>query len=203
MNPVSTANAASTVNAANAVDGMSGVATAAAGAVSRAGAGAPAPCPVPDFAPIRAGGGGHRLRRVLRRRRRMVAAGLAMTAAAVAAAAPREAPRPAWSGRAGPAPAAVAAARDTVRAPVRIADAQAVRLVRPGDRVDVMAAARIVARAAPVVAVPRASDGFSAGLGPDTADGVSGALIVLSVPRATAAELSGAAAGAPLSLALR
>ncbi|MDX3076116.1 hypothetical protein [Streptomyces sp. MI02-7b] len=100
-------------------------------------------------------------------------------------------------------PAAVAAARDTVRAPVRIADAQAVRLVRPGDRVDVMAAARIVTRAAPVVAVPRESDGFSAGLGADTAGGGSGALIVLSVPRATAAALSGAAAQTPLSLALR
>lgn len=134
----------------------------------------------------------------------MVAAGLAMTAAAVAAAAPREAPRPAWSGRAGPAPAAVVTARDTVRAPVRIADAEAVRLVRPGDRVDVMAAARIVARAAPVVAVPRESEGFSGGLGgPAAGGGGSGALIVLSVPRGTAVALSGAAAETPLSLALR
>ncbi|MFD3452742.1 hypothetical protein ACFWVC_11200 [Streptomyces sp. NPDC058691] len=140
---------------------------------------------------------------MLRRRRRMVAAGLAMTAAAVAASTPREAPRPAWSGRAGPTPAAVAAARDTVRAPVRIADAGAVRLVRPGDRVDVMAAARIVARGAPVVAVPRESAAFSGGLGLDSGGGGSGALIVLSVPRGTAAALSGAATETPLSLAVR
>ncbi|MEU6347204.1 hypothetical protein ABZ883_40420 [Streptomyces sp. NPDC046977] len=87
---------------------------------------------------------------------------------------------------------------------MRIADAEAVRLVRPGDRVDVMAAARIVARAAPVVEVPRESDGLSGVLGQDGAGGgADGALIVLSVPRDTAAALSGAAAETPLSLALR
>ncbi|WP_432114833.1 RcpC/CpaB family pilus assembly protein [Streptomyces sp. S1] len=77
-------------------------------------------------------------------------------------------------------------------APVRIADAATVRLLRPGDRVDVIAAphappggegeARVVASGARVAEVPRA-DG-------DPSD--AGALVVLSVPRATAATLAGA-----------
>ncbi len=79
-----------------------------------------------------------------------------------------------------------------VSAPVRIADAATVRLLRPGDQVDVIAAphappggegeARVVASGARVAEVPRA-DG-------DTSD--AGALVVLSVPRATAATLAGA-----------
>ncbi|MFB7287245.1 hypothetical protein [Actinacidiphila glaucinigra] len=168
------------------------------------GTGAPAPCAVPVFAPIRAGGGRHRLRRALRRRRRMMAAGLAMTAAALAAAAPRTDPQSGRSGREGPAPAA-AAGRDMVRAPVRIADAAAAGLVRPGDRVDILAAARVVARAAPVVAVPSPASGGQ-GVAPDGLDGGGGgdgALIVLSVPPGTAAALSGAAASSPLAVALR
>jgi hypothetical protein len=94
------------------------------------------------------------------------------------------------------------AARDVVRAPVRIADAAAVRLLRPGDRVDVLAGARVVARSAPVVGVPAAAAGGEAsGGGPaDNVDG--GALIVLAVPRSTAAALSGAAVSSPLGVVL-
>jgi hypothetical protein len=172
-----------------------------------AGAGAPAPCVVPLFAPIRVGGGRHRLRRALRRRRRMMAAGLAMTAAALAAAAPRTAPGSDRTGREGSARAPAAAARDMVRAPVRIADAAAAALVRPGDRVDILAAARVVARGAPVVAVPSPAAGAPAATagtaGMDGGGIGDGALIVLSVPRRTAAALSGAAATSPLAVALR
>ncbi|SNR99746.1 hypothetical protein SAMN05216252_102206 [Actinacidiphila glaucinigra] len=133
-----------------------------------------------------------------------MAAGLAMTAAALAAAAPRTDPQSGRSGREGPAPAA-AAGRDMVRAPVRIADAAAAGLVRPGDRVDILAAARVVARAAPVVAVASPASGGQ-GVAPDGLDGGGGgdgALIVLSVPPGTAAALSGAAASSPLAVALR
>ncbi|MEU1617530.1 RcpC/CpaB family pilus assembly protein [Streptomyces sp. NPDC005722] len=134
----------------------------------------------------------------------MTAAGLAMAAAALAAAAPRTEPQPRPPGREDAAPAA-AATRDMVRAPVRIADAAAAGLVRPGDRVDVLAAARVVARGAPVLAVPSPAPG-SQGLpatGSDGGGSGDGALIVLSVPRATAAALSGAAASSPLAVALR
>ena len=129
-----------------------------------------------------------------------MAAGLAVTAAALAAAAPRGDTRVV---RAVPRTAtAPVAAREVVRAPVRIADAAAVRLLRPGDRVDVLAGARVVARSAPVVGVPdAAAAGEDAGGGP--ADGDSGgALIVLAVPRPTAAALSGAAVSSPLGVAL-
>ncbi|MGW0187198.1 hypothetical protein ACWDV7_15750, partial [Streptomyces sp. NPDC003362] len=86
-----------------------------------------------------------------------------------------------------------------VTAPVRIADAATVRLLRPGDRVDVIAAeetatggeARVVARGARVTRVPEP-------LG-DAVD--SGALVVLSVPRATA-RLVGASATARLAVTL-
>jgi hypothetical protein len=124
-----------------------------------------------------------------------MAAGLAVTAAALAAAAPRGDTRVV---RAVPRTAtAPVAARDVVRAPVRIADAAAVRLLRPGDRVDVLAGARVVARSAPVVGVP---DAAAAGTGAD-GDG-DGALIVLAVSRPTAAALSGAAVSSPLGVAL-
>jgi hypothetical protein len=130
-----------------------------------------------------------------------MAAGLAVTAAALAAAAPRGDTRVV---RAAPrAATAPVAARDVVRAPVRIADAAAVRLLRPGDRVDVLAGARVVARSAPVVGVPDAAAADEAtGGGPaDGGDG-GGALIVLAVPRPTAAALSGAAVSSPLGVAL-
>ena len=53
---------------------------------------------------------------------------------------------------------AAPAADPLVRAPVRIADAAAVRLLRPGDRVDVLAAAHVVAAAATVLDIPEAPD---------------------------------------------
>jgi Flp pilus assembly protein CpaB len=87
-----------------------------------------------------------------------------------------------------------------VAAPVRIADAATVRLLRPGDRVDVIAAgetaaggeARVVARGARVAKVPEAAGGPEG----------SGALVVLAVPRATAARLAGAGATARLAVTL-
>jgi hypothetical protein len=142
----------------------------------------------------------------VRRRRRPIAAGLALAAAALlVSAANGAAPRPA-------AAAPEHAARPTppphhdvvVRAPIRIADAAAARLLHPGDRVDVMAAARVVAAGATVVDVPRDADETSAltvardGVG----NGSGGALVVVSVPRRTAAALSGAAAVSPLAVAL-
>ncbi|MGW4204083.1 hypothetical protein [Streptomyces sp. NPDC004726] len=142
-----------------------------------------------------------------------MAAGLALTAAALAAsgargadgpagpdagsavAAPQRAPRPAAEGR---------STAELVSAPVRIADAATVRLLRPGDRVDVIAApgssavpgadgspdARVVATGARVTEVPK----FRETVGED------GALVVLSVPRATAAELAGAGATSRLAV---
>ncbi|ONK13686.1 RcpC/CpaB family pilus assembly protein [Streptomyces sp. MP131-18] len=166
---------------------------------------------------MRPRGGRGRLRRALRRHRRAVAAALAVTAAALAVAAPRAA---------GPAPAAPAepaaregppgagpgrgsgAADDRVLAPVRITDADAVRLLRPGDRVDVLAAtadgadasaapARVVAGRARVVDVPEAPEAATAG---GVTEAARGALLVLSVPPGTAAALAGAAATADLAV---
>jgi len=87
-----------------------------------------------------------------------------------------------------------------VSAPVRIADSATVRLLRPGDRVDVIAAeesapggnARVVARGARVTKVPDPPPGATEG----------GALVVLSVPRSTAARLAGASATARLAVTL-
>ena len=89
---------------------------------------------------------------------------------------------------------------ETVSAPVRIADGATVRLLQPGDRVDVIAAedsalggeAQVVARGARVTKVPEPVDGVSEG----------GALVVLSVPRSTAARLAGAGATARLAVTL-
>ncbi|MEV6245780.1 hypothetical protein AB0M38_06175 [Streptomyces sp. NPDC051742] len=104
-----------------------------------------------------------------------------------------------------PATAAVAArARPPVvrlvSAPVRIADAATVRLLRPGDRVDVIAApnsplgaageARVVAKGARVAEVPHPGETRSDG----------GALVVLSVPRSTAATLAGAGVTSQLAV---
>ncbi|WP_338014470.1 hypothetical protein [Streptomyces sp. CB00455] len=80
---------------------------------------------------------------------------------------------------------------------MRIADAATVRLLRPGDRVDVVAAERagpprLVAAGARVAAVPPAEQ--------DARDG--GALVVLSVPRDTARELVGAGTTARLAVTL-
>ncbi|MFE9174202.1 hypothetical protein ACFYNZ_32980 [Streptomyces kebangsaanensis] len=172
---------------------------------------APATCEVPHFAPVRVRGGRYALRRFVRHRRRAVAAGLAVTAAAFVVAGPRDAPDPPRGGpvRGHPAPAGRAdlspGVREpdgerTVTAPVRIADAATVRLLRPGDRVDVIAAqdpatggrAEVVARGARVAKVPEPVEEVTAG----------GALVMLSVPRSTAARLAGASATAKLAVAL-
>lgn len=177
----------------------------------------PEPLGVPPFAPLRVSGGAQRLRRALRRQRRTMAAGLAVTAAALAASTARGADAPGGSGqetRGGPGagvPAAASPAREPrpaaelVSAPVRIADAATVRLLRPGDRVDIIAAAdpsaaagegalpaKVVASGVRVTEVPTGSE--------DSADG--GALVVLSVTRATAAELAGAGTTSRLVVAV-
>lgn len=168
------------------------------------------PPPVPDgrevprFAPVRVRGGWYRSGRLARHRRRAVAAGLAVTAAALVAAAPEE------TDRARGHPAAGSERRHRavalVSAPVRIADGATVGLLRPGDRVDVIAAPRtqapaaadggtgawVVARGARVTRVPDPVAGESDG----------GALIVVSVPRPTAVRLAGAGATARLAVTL-
>ncbi|MFC9296058.1 hypothetical protein ACFTWH_12850 [Streptomyces sp. NPDC057011] len=151
---------------------------------------------MPSFPPLRVGRGGGRLRRALRRRRRAASAGLAVVAAALAVsgteaqasrgAAPPEVKPP-------PPPAVVR----MVSAPVRIADAATVRLLRPGDRVDVVAAERdgppeVVAAGARVAEVPAPEQGVGDG----------GALVVLSVPRDTARALVGAGVTTRLAVTL-
>ena len=94
-----------------------------------------------------------------------------------------------------------------VAAPVRIADPGAVALLRPGDRVDVVAAggagstapgaaappALVIAADLPVISVPRSGvDGST-----------EGALIVLAAPPAVAARLVGMSATARLSVTVR
>ncbi|MFF8691640.1 hypothetical protein ACF08W_05485 [Streptomyces sp. NPDC015144] len=156
------------------------------------------------------------MRQALWRQRRALAAGLALTAAVLGVTVP---------GGGGTAPGGAAAygagagsgadevperARPPgrrVSAPVRIADAGAVRLLRPGDRVDVVSAGRggpgsgagdgdgvrVLAKGALVAEVPP----------PPVEDaGRDGALIVLSVPRSTATALAGAAISSPLAVTL-
>ena len=89
-------------------------------------------------------------------------------------------------------------------APVRLADAEAARLLRAGDLVDVLGAtpegsADVVAEGVRVLSVPRPPEGggFLAGDG-----AAGGALVVLEVDRATARALAGAAAAGTLSAAL-
>ncbi|MFE7533326.1 hypothetical protein ACFU67_03510 [Streptomyces rhizosphaericola] len=190
----------------------------------------PAPCGVGPFAPLRVrGGGAYRLRRILRRRRRTLATGLALAGAALAttgglssagsgpgtpeaAASDTASPGTGVSGMPVPGAAAVSgAASDTavgaghpsarlVSAPVRIADAATVRLLRPGDRVDVIAVgeagddARLVARDVRVARVP---GGPAAG-----APAPDGALVMLSVERSTATALLGAGAAGRLAVAV-
>ncbi|MEV0241340.1 hypothetical protein AB0I06_15600 [Streptomyces sp. NPDC050674] len=169
----------------------------------------PAPREVPRFDPVRVRGG-HRSGRLARHRRRALAAGLAVTATALVAAGPRAAegarghpparPPAHTAPTAGEQPVPRGGAAAAVTAPVRISDAATVRLLRPGDRVDVIAAeetasggdARVVARGARVTKVPEPVEGAGDG----------GALIVLSVPRATAARLAGASATARLAVTL-
>ncbi|MGC4984087.1 hypothetical protein ACLQ18_26185 [Streptomyces sp. DT193] len=169
------------------------------------GADTPLTCEVPQFAPVRVRGGHGRLRLLSRHRRRAAAAGLAMTAAALVAAGPGDtegarghpAPTPSTSAStAASAPMRGPGAAETVRAPVRIADGATVNLVRPGDRVDVVAAGsggevRVLASGARVTGVP------------DVGTTDSGRLLVLSVPRATAVRLVGAGTTSRLAVTLR
>lgn len=166
---------------------------------------APATCVVPHFDPVRVRGAGQRLGHLLRHRRRAVAAGLAVTAAALVAAGPRAATDPPRAERPRKHPVTRPARPhappvDMVSAPVRIADAATVRLLRPGDRVDVVAAgdpatggqARVIVRGVRVTELPEPVEGTSQ----------SGALVVLSVPHAAAARLVGASATARLAVTL-
>ncbi|MEU6604991.1 hypothetical protein ABZ922_07980 [Streptomyces shenzhenensis] len=165
---------------------------------------APAICEVPQFPPVRVRGGRYGLQRLVRHRRRAVAAGLAVTAAALVAAGPRATTEPHHAERARGHPAAEPVRRpgtvEVVTAPVRIADAATVRLLRPGDRVDVIAAqdpttggeAQVIASGARVTRLPEPLEGAAE----------SGALVMLSVPRATATRLVGASATARLAVTL-
>lgn len=193
---------------------------------------------MPPFEPVRLREScRHRLRRAVHRRRRALAAGLAVLAAALVLAVPtghRTPPEAASAAgastgpgqpgsgsaeRGGASTARPPAARAPVSVPVRIADAAAAALLKPGDRVDVLAAGgtgagtsgsgggvRVVARNARVAEVPGRirSDGQSG-----SADGMpalgpaAGALVVLTVPHRKAAALAGAAAHSPLTVVLR
>ncbi|MEV5611847.1 RcpC/CpaB family pilus assembly protein [Streptomyces sp. NPDC052225] len=171
---------------------------------------------VPAFPPVRVRGGRLRSGRRggPRRARPAVAAGLALTAAALVAAVPspgaghghERAQAPPGQRARGPAV--------MVSAPVRIADAGAVRLLRPGDRVDVVAGradgrpgVRVLASGARVVSVPKRPPRSGEGLG-ETFDGggetpaAGGALVVLSVERRTAARLAGAGTTSRLAVTL-
>ncbi|MER6913229.1 hypothetical protein ABT354_16295 [Streptomyces sp. NPDC000594] len=189
----------------------------------------PDPPGVPEFAPVRTRRGAHRLRRAVRRRRRALVAGVALTAAALAASGPRApqdraggdtragaagadegatppaagepAGRPGGSCTAGPA-VRTAPGEPTVTVPVRLAEAETVRRLRPGDRVD-------------VIAVPGAGEGFARPPGARVvAGGVrvagepqevpavrgGGAVVPLAVPRRLAPALAAAQAAVPLAV---
>ena len=101
-------------------------------------------------------------------------------------------------------------AGEVVAAPVRFADAQAVRMLHTGDVVDVLAAAaldptgtgpvtaRVVADGARVLAVPAAAGSVEPGLGA----GQDGGLVVLALDRDTATRVAAAAASGRLSFTL-
>ena len=99
-----------------------------------------------------------------------------------------------------------AVADGTVIAPVRIADAAVIGLLRVGDRVDIVAAdpesggrARLIAHQVRVVTIPRAA-ASGGGLDPGADDPHTLVLVEVTVDEATA--LAGAAVGSQLSLLL-
>ncbi|MFJ8979721.1 RcpC/CpaB family pilus assembly protein [Streptomyces sp. NPDC102282] len=170
----------------------------------------PAPCGVPAFGPLRVrGGGGRRIRRALRGRRRALAAGFALTSAVLAVSG-LGGERGAVAVHGGAPPGPERRPVGLVAAPVRIADAATVTLLRPGDRVDVIASvdgnadARVVARDVRVAEIPRGPGaGETSFPGADGGAGSgSGALVVLSVRRDTAAALAGAGASGRLAVAV-
>lgn len=88
-----------------------------------------------------------------------------------------------------------------VGVPVRIGDAGAVRLLRVGDRIDLLAAdpqgetrAEVIGRSLPVLAIPRVA--------PETPGLTTGALVVLGVPDGSAREVAQASVSAFLSMVL-
>ncbi|WP_345597245.1 hypothetical protein [Streptomyces marokkonensis] len=159
---------------------------------------------MPHFDPVRVRGGRHRLHRLVSHRRRAVAVGLAVTAAALVAAGPHPGTggQDAQRARGHPLTEPVRkrhGGQQLVSAPVRIADAGTVRLLGPGDRVDVVAAGdggagdtSVIARGVRVTELPEPVDGTTA----------DGALVVVSVPRATAHRLIGAGAASRLAVTL-
>jgi Flp pilus assembly protein CpaB len=106
---------------------------------------------------------------------------------------------------------------DLVAVPVRMADAESVRLLRPGTRIDVLAApeatetpeaseasggrARSVAAPVPVIAIVRDPLGDAGGLARGAEAG-TGALVVVAARRDQAATLVGSAAGSRLSFVI-
>ncbi|XIG79924.1 hypothetical protein C1N81_21880 [Streptomyces sp. SGAir0957] len=160
---------------------------------------------MPSFPPVRVRGPRWRPGRPGRRRGPTMAAGLALTAAALAAAVPSSGAGRGHERAASPPGERARGPAVSVSAPVRIADAGAVRLLRAGDRVDVVAArtdggpgVRVLASRARVASVPEADAGPGE---PDAAGAVAGgALVVLSVGRATAVRLAGAGATARLAV---
>lgn len=203
----------------------------------------PPPVAVPPFDPVRRGGTvRQRLRSVLRGARRSVGASLLLLALVVGALGWAGGPGPAKGASeaagagqdtgpptgseqgvtpeavaaAGPGEASATARSGPVRVPVRIADAGVVGLLKPGDRVDVLApapepgpgaetgagvgAARVLAHRVTVAQVPGLRPGDAGG--GVASDPAQGALVVLSVPPDTAARLAGAAAHVPLAVAL-
>jgi Flp pilus assembly protein CpaB len=96
-----------------------------------------------------------------------------------------------------------------VAAPVRVADADSVRLIQPGDLVDLLAAglgtngsaastARLVAAGVPVVTIPPTGSSPLGATNPD-----QGALVVVVTTPETAARLAAAAVTDRLSLVIR
>jgi pilus assembly protein CpaB len=90
----------------------------------------------------------------------------------------------------------------TLVVPVRLVDPGVAALLRPGDRVDVIAVGQsgggnVVVSAAPVLAVPANLGGATTG------STVEGALVVLAVPAYLAVHLSSAALTARLTVTLR
>ena len=88
-----------------------------------------------------------------------------------------------------------------VAVPVRIGDAGAVRLLRVGDRIDLLAAdpqgetrADVVGRSLPVLAIPRVA--------PETPGLTTGALVVLGVPDGSARDVAQASVSAFISIVL-
>lgn len=89
-----------------------------------------------------------------------------------------------------------------VAVPVRLADAATAGLLRPGDRIDVLAAATGPAGQPPGAAVPVATAALVLAV-PTARDAAEGALVVVAATPAVAARLAAAAVTSRLSFALR